>query len=98
MFPKPCTVNLLKKNFRIGYNIFSRSQLPDEAKKFDQIDKNFRKIMAETVKNPKVKDCCHANNRLQDLQMLFEGLERCQKSLNDYLDSKRNAFPRLIKV
>ena len=53
--------------------------------------------MSETVKNPKVKDCCHANNRLQDLQMLFEGLERCQKSLNDYLDSKRNAFPRLLK-
>ena len=50
--------------------------------------------MAEAVKNPKIKDCCHAQNRLSDLEMLSEGLERCQKSLNDYLDSKRNAFPR----
>ena len=50
--------------------------------------------MQETVKNPKIKDCCHAPNRLHDLEQLSEGLERCQKSLNDYLDSKRNAFPR----
>lgn len=75
--------------------IFSfRSQLPEEAKKFDNIDKLFKKIMQETVKNPKIKDCCHTANRLQDLQNLSDGLERCQKSLNDYLDSKRNAFPR----
>lgn len=76
--------------------LFSRSQLPEEAKKFDNIDKLFKKIMQETVKNPKIKDACHAPNRLQDLQALSDGLERCQKSLNDYLDSKRNAFPRYV--
>ena len=50
--------------------------------------------MQETVKNPRIKDACHAPSRLQDLQQLSDGLEKCQKSLNDYLDSKRNAFPR----
>nr|XP_039267660.1 dynein heavy chain 10, axonemal-like [Styela clava] len=75
-----------------------RSQLPEEAKKFDNIDKLFKKIMQETVKNPKIKDCCHTQNRLQDLQSLSDGLERCQKSLNDYLDSKRNAFPRFFFI
>ena len=54
--------------------------------------------MQETVKNPKIKDACHAPNRLADLQSLSDGLEKCQKSLNDYLDSKRNAFPRQVET
>lgn len=54
--------------------------------------------MTDTSKNPLVLDCCHAVNRLQDLQMVSSGLEKCQKSLNDYLDSKRNAFPRFFFI
>lgn len=54
--------------------------------------------MTETSKNPLVLDACHAENRLQDLQSIENGLERCQKSLNDYLDSKRNAFPRFFFI
>jgi dynein heavy chain len=75
-----------------------RAQLPEEAKKFDNIDKLFKKIMTETSKNPLVLDACHAENRLHDLQSIENGLERCQKSLNDYLDSKRNAFPRFFFI
>ncbi|XP_064619187.1 dynein axonemal heavy chain 10-like isoform X2 [Lineus longissimus] len=75
-----------------------RSQLPEEAKKFDQIDKTFKKIMAECAKNPNIKQSCHAANRLSDLENLSAGLEKCQKSLNDYLDSKRNAFPRFFFI
>nr|WAW84832.1 axonemal dynein heavy chain 10 [Halisarca dujardinii] len=75
-----------------------RAQLPEEAKKFDIIDKTFKKIMSDTTKNSKVLDSCHAPNRLQDLEMLSTGLEKCQKSLNDYLDSKRNAFPRFFFI
>ena len=55
-------------------------------------------IMSDTAKNPKVLDVCHSPNRLQDLEMLSSGLEKCQKSLNDYLDSKRNAFPRFFFI
>ena len=75
-----------------------RSQLPEEAKKFDKINDTFKRIMQETAKNPKIKDACHAANRLEDFVMLGEGLEKCQKSLNDYLDSKRNAFPRFFFI
>ena len=55
-------------------------------------------IMSDTAKNPRVLEACHSPNRLQDLEMLSTGLERCQKSLNDYLDSKRNAFPRFFFI
>ncbi|XP_056602848.1 dynein axonemal heavy chain 10 isoform X1 [Triplophysa dalaica] len=75
-----------------------RSQLPEEAKKFDNIDKMFKKIMTDTVKDPCIKRCCLVPNRLTDLQNLSDGLECCQKSLNDYLDSKRNAFPRFFFI
>uniref|UniRef100_A0A8C2R8N1 AAA+ ATPase domain-containing protein n=1 Tax=Capra hircus TaxID=9925 RepID=A0A8C2R8N1_CAPHI len=75
-----------------------RSQLPDEAKKFDNIDRVFKRIMGETLKDPVIKRCCEAPNRLSDLQNISEGLEKCQKSLNDYLDSKRNAFPRFFFI
>merc|ERR1712071_343681 len=75
-----------------------RSQLPEEAKKFDRIDSSFRKIMTDTVNNPNIKICCHVEGRLETLQSLSDGLEKCQKSLNDYLDSKRNAFPRFFFI
>lgn len=54
--------------------------------------------MLDTSKNPNIKMCCHAQNRLSDLEALSTGLEKCQKSLNDYLDSKRNAFPRFFFI
>ncbi|XP_055003053.1 dynein axonemal heavy chain 10 [Sorex araneus] len=75
-----------------------RSQLPEEAKKFDNIDRIFKRIMAETLKDPVIKKCCEAPNRLKDLENISDGLEKCQKSLNDYLDSKRNAFPRFFFI
>ncbi|XP_064378089.1 dynein axonemal heavy chain 10 [Dromaius novaehollandiae] len=75
-----------------------RSQLPEEAKKFDSIDAVFKKIMDETVKEPEIKKSCEAPNRLSDLHHINDGLEKCQKSLNDYLDSKRNAFPRFFFI
>ncbi|XP_068610937.1 dynein axonemal heavy chain 10 [Brachionichthys hirsutus] len=75
-----------------------RSQLPKEAENFDEINKTFKDIMRDTEKNPNIKQCCLLPNRLSDLQFLIEGLEGCQKRLNDYLDSKRNAFPRFFFI
>jgi dynein heavy chain len=54
--------------------------------------------MVETQREPNIRKACQAANRLSDLQIISNGLEKCQKSLNDYLDSKRNAFPRFYFI
>lgn len=75
-----------------------RMQLPDEAARFDRIDKTFKKIMADTVKHNLVSEACGVENRLESLQALSDDLESCQKSLSDYLEAKRNAFPRFFFI
>merc|ERR1719453_1412555 len=50
--------------------------------------------MTETQKNPNVLDACTADGRLDQLAGLFDELEACQKSLSDYLETKRTSFPR----
>ena len=69
-----------------------------EAKKFDTIDRTFVKIMADTAKDTNVLAACSVDGRLQTLQALFESLESCQKSLSEYLDTKRCAFPRFYFI
>ena len=71
-----------------------RLQLPEEAKRFDRIHATFKKIMDETAKKPNVLEACTADGRIDVLSALFSQLEACQKSLSDYLETKRTAFPR----
>ncbi|ORX45970.1 hypothetical protein BCR36DRAFT_332447 [Piromyces finnis] len=80
----------------IGSDI--RLQLPEEAQKFDRIDKSFKKIMNETAKHSNVLDACNIDGRLGLLQGLSADLEACQKSLSDYLETKRNAFSRFFFI
>ena len=67
-----------------------------EAKRFDGIDKSWKKIMQDTARNPNVLEACSVEGRLDNLRMLSEQLETCQKSLSEYLDTKRCAFPRFV--
>ena len=75
-----------------------RQQLPEEAKKFDAVDKAFKDIMNMTSKSPNVVTACHVDKRLETLESLLDRLDRCQKSLSDYLDTKRNSFPRFFFI
>lgn len=60
-----------------------RHQLPEEAKKFDVIDKNWKKIMTETAANSNILAACSVDGRLSALGLLFQQLENCQKSLSE---------------
>ncbi|CRL07346.1 CLUMA_CG020322, isoform A [Clunio marinus] len=75
-----------------------RDQLPDEAKSFDDIDTAFRRLMKETAEKLLVIDICIVDERLSNIRTLNTNLDRCQKSLNNYLDIKRRIFPRFYFI
>lgn len=73
-------------------------QLPQEAKRFVNIDKTWLKMMAKAFEVKNVVGFCYGNNPLQSLQFMKDQLEICQKSLTGYLEQKRNCFPRFYFV
>uniref|UniRef100_A0A803WAA3 Dynein axonemal heavy chain 17 n=1 Tax=Ficedula albicollis TaxID=59894 RepID=A0A803WAA3_FICAL len=76
----------------------TRSQLPEESKKFDTIDEDFRELMAVAVKTPNVIECTNKPGLHTRLEALQERLAVCEKALAEYLETKRLAFPRFYFV
>jgi dynein heavy chain len=73
-------------------------QMPVVAKRFQKVDKDFVNIMLRSQELGIVVEAC-ANEILRMLlPTMFEELERCQKSLEGYLEQKRNKFPRFYFV
>jgi len=75
-----------------------RSQLPDDTKRFEDIDDEFRIFMRAIATNPMVVDVCTEDGREEILRDMVGELEKCQKSLNEYLDVKKSIFPRFCFV
>eukprot|EP00796_Vickermania_ingenoplastis_P003819 gene3823-2705_t len=73
-------------------------QLPQEAKRFAMIDKQWSKIMNKANEQPNVLDFCYENELLMTLPNLKEQLDECQRKLSLYLEQKRNLFPRFYFV
>ena len=73
-------------------------QMPLEAKKFAKIDRDFVKIMTKAQETAVVVDCCSNELLRNTLPVLYDELEKCQKSLDSYLESKRRLFSRFYFV
>ena len=70
-------------------------QMPTESKKFKGIDKKWLKIMERAAEQKNVIQCCTNEILKNSLGGLQEGLEFCQKKLENYLETKRKVLPRL---
>ena len=74
-------------------------QLPAEAKRFNNIDKQFMRVVGNAGDIKNVVEVCYENDQMQQtLPYLTEQLELCQKSLTAFLDTKRAQFPRFYFV
>ncbi|CAM9244386.1 unnamed protein product [Chrysoparadoxa australica] len=73
-------------------------QMPMEAKKFAKIDKDWAKIMAKASETELVTEASANENLRKSLPVMYAELEKCQKSLEGYLEQKRNKFPRFYFV
>eukprot|EP00727_Mastigamoeba_balamuthi_P006867 m51a1_g2800 putative dynein heavy chain axonemal (4501) ;mRNA; f:77561-92205 len=94
---------LVQKKWLYLENIFIGNQdilvrLPEEAKRFQRIDKTFKKVMSETAKNTLVLEACSADGRLELLKSLHQQLQICQHALSEYLETKRQAFARFYFI
>lgn len=63
-----------------------RSQLPDDTKRFEGIDGDFRELMGDIQENPSVVECTTVEGREENLNMWMVAIETCEKSLTDYLE------------
>ena len=71
-----------------------QKQLPLETVHFLRVDQSYKDKMRKTKKYPNVLDSCAAEGVLTMFQESNKVLEKIQKSLEDYLETKRNGFPR----
>ncbi|XP_039357485.1 dynein heavy chain 17, axonemal isoform X14 [Mauremys reevesii] len=75
-----------------------RNQLPEDSKRFDSIDRDFKELMAEAVKTPNVIEATNKPGLYEKLEALQKSLALCEKALAEYLETKRLAFPRFYFV
>ncbi|OQS01914.1 dynein heavy chain [Thraustotheca clavata] len=76
-----------------------RQQLPQETKRFESIDTTLRELYVEIQGHLGILQACgDPNDREAMLRDTFTELEICQKALNQYLDAKKDMFPRFYFV
>jgi dynein heavy chain len=75
-----------------------RAQLPEDSKRFDEIDKSYKDLMRSASKTPNAVEACTREGLFELLEKLQGQLSLCEKSLAEYLETKRLAFPRFYFV
>ena len=72
------------------------AQMPEEGKLFQAVDRNWKEVMRNTVRDPKVLVATAQPGLFDKLKSSNELLEKILKGLNAYLEKKRVFFPRFF--
>ena len=73
-------------------------QLPQEHSLFVNVNTDFFKVMEMFSIEPNARRSCTADGLLATISGMDEGLEQIQRSLDQYLETKRIVFPRFYFV
>ena len=73
-------------------------QLPAEAATFERVDNGIRVVMDQMHQNPLVKAALCSPTILPELAGMGKDLESVRKNLEDFLETKRQAFSRFYFV
>merc|ERR1719506_267228 len=75
-----------------------RPHLPQESVWFDEVNSNFTEVMQTIYVDRKAVEACRYAGMLDTLNGFATKLEKIQKSLDDYLEKKRQLFPRFYFI
>ncbi|KAJ8713922.1 hypothetical protein PYW08_007542 [Mythimna loreyi] len=75
-----------------------RAQLPEDSKRFDTIDHDFKEMLKDIGTTPNVIEATNKPHLQEKLEVLMSALNLCEKALNNYLETKRLAYPRFYFV
>ncbi|KAJ7398962.1 hypothetical protein BTVI_119896 [Pitangus sulphuratus] len=78
--------------------IFGHGALPKEQSRFNRVDENFRSIMSDIKRDNRITSLNARTGIKNTLITILDQLQRCQKSLNEFLEEKRSAFPRFYFI
>ncbi|XP_074871093.1 dynein axonemal heavy chain 9 [Carettochelys insculpta] len=75
-----------------------RAQLPEDTKRFEGIDVDFKELASDAEKTPNVIEATNKPCLYEHLEGIQSRLALCEKALAEYLDTKRLAFPRFYFI
>ncbi|KAM4743047.1 cytoplasmic dynein 2 heavy chain 1 isoform 3-T4 [Anableps anableps] len=91
-------LNAIQRRWVYLEPIFGRGALPREEARFKRVDEDFRSIMSDIQRDNRIVSLSLRAGIRNSLVTLLDQLQRCQKSLNEFLEEKRSAFPRFYFI
>ncbi|XP_071781183.2 cytoplasmic dynein 2 heavy chain 1 [Centroberyx gerrardi] len=92
------SLNAIQRRWVYLEPIFGRGALPREQARFKRVDEDFRSIMSDVQRDSRVVSLSSRAGIRNSLVTILDQLQRCQKSLNEFLEEKRSAFPRFYFI
>jgi len=75
-----------------------KKELPEDTERFAGIDSSIRRILVDFNATKNVSMACNKTGLYEELEKLQVALQMCEKSLANYLEQKRQIFPRFFFV
>ena len=91
-------LNQIQRKWLYLEPIFARGALPKEQARFRKVNEDFRSVMNDIERDSRIISLCNRTGLRGVLNNLLDQLQRCQKSLAQFLEEKRAAFPRFYFI